>query len=288
MLLDSHIHTFDKKLDRDDFYRKLKEGNVEGGVVISLAPDALEWNEKVYIAKERLENVLWFCEKNPLLFPFYWLNPVESNAVDQVKEAVACGVKGFKIICNTHFPGDQRAMKVYREIARCEKPILFHSGILWDGLNSSDYNKPSQFEALLNVNGLKFALAHVSWPWYDECIAVYGKFLNAFAWRKDLSVEMFLDISPGTPPLYRHEVLKKLYCIGYDVENNVMFGTDSNVNDYNLKWLKDWLQRDQAIFKEIQLSQETKDHLYSKNLLRFVGLSDEKPVKKLLVTGEES
>lgn len=286
MLLDSHIHIFDKKMNRDDFHMKLKEGNVDGGVVISLAPDALEWNEKEYTPRLRLENVLWFCEGNPLLFPFYWINPLEKDAVDQVREAVDSGIVGFKIICNTHFPGDERAMKVYHEIARHDKPILFHSGILWDGLNSSDYNKPSQFEGLLNVNGLKFALAHVSWPWYDECIAVYGKFLNAFAWRKDLSVEMFLDIAPGTPVLYRKEVLTKLFCVGYDVENNVMFGTDSNVNDYNLKWLNDWLKRDNEIFSEISVGQDVKDRLYGKNLLRFVGKSDEKPEKKLLVTGE--
>ena len=58
-------------------------------------------------------------------------------------------------------------MKVYNEIAKHEKPVLFHSGILWDGLNSSSTTSP-RFEALLEVNGLKFALAHVSWPWHDE------------------------------------------------------------------------------------------------------------------------
>lgn len=287
MILDGHIHIFDENMDRDNFYGKLKEGKVAGGTVISLAPEALNWNKKEYSSRERLDNVLWFCEKNSMLFPFYWINPLEKDAVDQVKEAVACGIKGFKVICSSHHPGDPVAMKVYEEISRNQKPVLFHSGILWDGLNSSNYNKPSQFEALLNVNGLKFTLAHVSWPWYDECIAVYGKFLNAFTWRKDLSVEMFIDIAPGTPPLYRREVLKKLYCIGYDIENNVIFGTDSNVNDYNLRWLQDWMERDQAIFTELELDQSTLDALYGNNLLRFIGLSDHQPAKKPLVTGVE-
>ncbi|MGI6562858.1 MAG: amidohydrolase family protein [Clostridia bacterium] len=286
MLLDSHIHIFDRDMDRDDFYNKLKEGGVDGGIVISLAPDALKWNKTDYSSQNRLDNVLWICEENPLLFPFYWLNPLEKDAIDQVREAVACGIKGFKIICNTHYPGDPAAMKVYNEIAKHEKPVLFHSGILWDGLNSSEYNKPSRFEALLEVNGLKFALAHVSWPWHDECIAVYGKFLNAYTWRKDLSVEMFIDIAPGTPPLYRKEVLTKLYCIGYDIENNLLFGTDSNVNDYNIKWLKDWLKRDQDILAELDVKEEAKEALYGKNLLRFVNEYDGIVAKKLLVTGE--
>lgn len=75
---------------------------------------------------------------------------------------------------------------------------------------SSQYNRPSEFEPLLEINGLKFSLAHISWPWCDELIAVYGKFLNAYAGNPDHSVEMFIDITPGTPPIYRQEVLTKL------------------------------------------------------------------------------
>ena len=74
--------------------------------------------------------------------------------------------------------------------------------------------------------GLRFALAHVSWPWVDECLAVYGKFLNALTRRRELSVEMFIDTTPGTPRIYRQEVLTKLMTIGYDVEHNILFGTD--------------------------------------------------------------
>jgi hypothetical protein len=73
MLLDSHIHIFDRDMDRDDFYNKLKEGGVDGGIVISLAPDALKWNKTDYSSQNRLDNVLWICEENPLLFPFFRL-----------------------------------------------------------------------------------------------------------------------------------------------------------------------------------------------------------------------
>jgi len=287
MLLDGHIHIFNENVNKEKFYTALREGKVDGGTVISLAPNVLKWNDKSFSTRERLDNVLSVCESNDNLFPFFWINPLENDAVDQVKEAVKSGIRGFKVICSVHYPGDPTALKVYQEIANLEKPILFHSGILWDGLNSSSYNKPSQFESLLNVNGLKFTLAHVSWPWYDECIAVYGKFLNAYTWRKDLSVEMFIDIAPGTPPIYREEVLKKLYCIGYDINNNLIFGTDSSVGDYNLKWLKDWLERDKTILTDLGVYDKVNELLYAKNLLRFIGETNEVHSKKPPITGEE-
>ena len=34
-------------------------------------------------------------------------------------------------------------------------------------------------EAGFDIPGLRFCCAHISWPWCEECVAVYGKFLNA-------------------------------------------------------------------------------------------------------------
>ena len=74
---------------------------------------------------------------------------------------------------------------------------------MWDGKPSGPYNRPVGFESLLEVQGLRFCMAHVSWPWCDELVAVYGKVLNGYTNRRDLTVEMFVDITPGTPPIYR-------------------------------------------------------------------------------------
>ena len=103
------------------------------------------------------------------------------HAEDQIVMAAEKSIMGFKVICDRYFPGDKRAMEIFRIIAKTKRPILFHSGILWDGKPSSQYNRPSEFESLLEINHLRFSLAHISWPWCDELIAVYEKFLNAYA-----------------------------------------------------------------------------------------------------------
>lgn len=287
MILDGHIHIENNDMDRDTFLERLKTAGVDGGVLLSLPPDSFaSFNSGKHTPIERLENLFKWVGGNPNLYPFYWIDPLEADAQDQVKLASEYGVKGFKVICDRFYPGDEKAIKVFKAIANVNKPILFHSGILWDGKASSSYNRPSAFEPLLNIDGLKFSLAHVSWPWYDENIAVYGKFLNAYSKRPDLSVEMFIDITPGTPPIYRREVLAKLFTVGYDIENNVIFGTDSYANNYNCKWVTEWIERDNKIYKELSLKDETINNVYSENLLRFLGLSKNKITRRELKQGE--
>jgi len=271
MMLDCHIHVRDRKGSREEFERKLGEAGVGGGILISLPPPSyLPWAEGVS-HRERLDNVLSWCEADAECYPFFWLDPVARDAMEQVELALEAGVAGFKVICHNHYPGDERAMPAYQAVARAGRPILFHSGILWDGKPSSIYNRPAGFEAMLDVDGLRFALAHISWPWVDECLAVYGKILVARRRRPGLDVEMFIDTTPGTPRIYRREALTKLYTIGYDVAENVLFGSDSSPNDYNAARVKEWLERDGEILDELGLDGGSHAARCADNLRRFVG-----------------
>ena len=147
---------------------------------------------------------------------------------------------------------------------------MFHSGILWDGKPSSKYNRPVNFEVLLEVNNLRFSLAHISWPWVDELIAVYGKFETAYKINPNTSCEMFIDTTPGTPKIYREDALTKLYTVGYDIENNIFFGTDNVVEDYNLEWANYWINRDREILKSLSISKENINKMFSDNIKRFL------------------
>lgn len=286
MILDGHIHIRRGEVNRAEFISRMNSVNVDGGVVISIPPNYFERGLEPLTTCERLDNLFAWVGANTNLYPFYWIDPLEEDALEQVNIACQRGVIGFKIICNYFYPGDKKALDVYAAISKTGRPILFHSGILWDGRASSRYNRPAEFEALLDIDGLRFSLAHVSWPWCDENLAVYGKFLNAYTTRPDLSVEMFIDITPGTPPIYREEVLKKLFTIGYDVENNVIFGTDCSANDYNCLWTREVMDRDNEIYRKLCLGQGTIDRIYSENVRRFLGISQVKVQKTYVRPGE--
>jgi len=270
MILDGHIHINPGRPNPGRLLERIQAAGVSGGVLISLAPPCFGGSDESRPAEERLDNLLAWTAEHETLHPFFWIDPTEDGALEQVARSVGRGVAGFKVICSHHAPGDVRAMPVYAAIAEAARPILFHSGILWDGRPSSHNCRPVGFEALLEVPGLRFALAHIGWPWCDELIAVYGKFRMACRMRPELSVEMFIDTTPGTPPIYRRDVLTRLLTVGYEVGANVLFGTDCVTGDYDQQWAREWIDRDQEIFRSLDPGGEVQDQIFATNLQRFL------------------
>jgi len=280
MRLDCHVHSSIADVGHTDILDNMKAGGFDGGSVFSQSPS--RGLRDAPSAEERIDAVLKICDGHKYLFPFFFIDPTEPDAAEQAELAGKKGILGFKIICSQHFPCDDRALPVYRKIAGLGKPILFHSGILYDGRNASgNFNRPCNFEGLLSVDGLRFALAHVSWPWTDECIAVYGKFNSARSRTSGGSGEMFIDLSPGTPRPYRKPVLDMLLFAGYNIKTNLIYGIDTSVYPYGSDYAKDILNYDESIFDEYyktggmfgrKLADDFREHLYYLNTLRFIGL----------------
>ena len=199
---------------------------------------------------------------------------MEEGVHEKIENAVKKGVMGFKVICTNYYVGDTKCMDMLSKIASLRKPVFFHSGILWDGKNSSAFNRPANWEALLELDDLKFSLGHCSWPWIDECIAVYGKFLNALLCGK--TTEMFFDLTPGTPEIYREELFRKLFTVGYDVPNNILYGTDCRTSGYQYKWAKKWLDIDTALFDKYGIPPKMRQKIFKDNLFRFLGITEDK------------
>ena len=271
MILDGHIHITGKEGKREDFADKLKAAGVDGGVVLSMPPRRIRSSEPMSVA-ERLDNLFYWTDVSENVYPFYFIDPTDDDATEQAHLAVERGVYGFKIGCSRHDPGDERAMKTYQAIADAGKPILFHSGILYDGRPSAEHNRPAKFEALLGIKGLKFALAHISWPWCDECIAVFGKFWNSNWMKPELGIEMFIDVTPGTPPVRRPYALEGV--VGYpNAANSAFFGTDGRVNDYGTDNTREYIRLDTQIYDSLGLDKEGRNKIFSENLLRFIGVA---------------
>lgn len=269
MLLDMHIHIKSTATRKETLVEKLREAQVDGGVLLSAMPRSMD--EGAACWQERLQHVTKLCRDSELLFPFFFIDPTEPDALIQVQAAVEAGVSGFKIICTHFYPGDPACLAVCRAAASAGKPVLFHSGILWNGAAASGiYNRPVGFEPLLEVPGLRFALAHISWPWCDECIAVYGKWEQASREAGWQGAQMFIDSTPGTPRNYRAKALESLIGTGYDVLHNLMFGTDNLAESYDVKWAREWAARDRAVYTGLGLSDQEQEDILANNLLRFL------------------
>ncbi len=273
---DMHMHKTRPGSDPAALISRLEEAGLFGSNVISLPPTQSPITGQGLEYEERVTDLLRFTAAYPgRLFPILWIHPDEDGAPEKVADAVSRGVMGFKMICNNYYAYEDKCLRVLEQIAATGKPVMFHSGILWDGRVSAKYNRPINWEICLEVPKLRFSLAHCSWPWYDEAIALYGKFLSAYGLRPDLSAEMFLDLTPGTPEIYRRDLLTKLHTVGYDIQHNLMFGVDCRAEDYHSDWASNWMRIDDAIYDELGLSEDAREHIYGLNLLRFLGVSDE-------------
>lgn len=276
-IFDCHIHLEEILPKGEEILSKMAEAGVYGGCVFSYPP--MEYSDKycgktlVLPALKRAEDVISVTKDyEDRLFPVLWVHPKEKNIVSDVKKAADMGITAFKIICSNFYVYERDSMELLKAIASTGKPVFFHTGILWDGQVSSNFNRPMNWEALIPIKGLRFSMGHCSWPWHDECIALYGKFLNALTVEN--TAEMFLDMTPGTPDLYRDDLINKLFNIGYDFGNNLMFGTDCSAHSYNASWASKWLKKDGELMDKYGVGKKVREDIYYNNLLRFLGKTE--------------
>lgn len=270
---DTHVHMNELAADADAFIAQLDAGGMTGANVFSVPPPSYIFTKETAEYEERIHSLLALTQKYPdRLFPSLFIHPDEDGILSKIEDAAGRGVLGFKMICSDYFVYEDKSMRILEKLANLNKPVLFHSGILWDGKVSSAYNKPINWECCLDIPGLTFALAHCSWPWIDECIALYGKLRAARRIRPDMSCRMFIDITPGTPDIYRKELMTKLHFIGYELDQAVLFGSDSRVQHYSGEGIRHLRSKDDAIYDELGISETARENIYGNNLLRFFGI----------------
>ena len=221
---DVHIHGMGEE-DPKGFLKAMDGAGIHSSIVF--APFPIGEDKQ----RERIDWVANFAKEDPeRIIPFAWLEPFHDGCCDHLEYGVKeAGIRGLKMIPNHWYPYDDNAMKVYEKVQELGIPILFHSGILWGFEDSSRFCRPCFYEALLHTPRVKFALAHISWPWTDECLATAGRFRAAVGRAARDGVErpecqMFIDCTPGTPQFYREEALDRAF--RYLGAERLMYGSD--------------------------------------------------------------
>ena len=277
-IFDMHVHMENVPPDPEKLLKTYEEAGLYGGCVFSTRP--LEANPITGLSFEaRLEQLSkWTKGYEDRLFPVIWIHPDEENIIEKVQIAADRGVAAFKMICDNYFVCEERVLDILRAIAKTGKPVIFHSGILYYRLpvSVSKYNRPLNWESLVCIEGLRFSMGHCSWPWIDECIAVYGRIKDWVNHVKNGAkpAEMFFDLTPGTPPIYREELLTKLYNFSCFTGNNILFGTDQWAEHYSADRTKYLLDQDRKILDKLGVSADMRNRMYYDNLLRFLGKTD--------------
>lgn len=275
-----HIHTRNEEINPEKLIADFEASGVYGGCVFSPSPD-ISVSEGGMNFDDRLKTVLaWSKGYEDRIFPVMWIHPYEDNVLEKVKICVDNGIAAFKMICDCYYIYEEKPMELLRAIAKTGKPVFFHSGMLYmKGKNTelAKYNHPAHWEALLSIPGLRFSMAHCSWPWTDECIALYERMDCSSKWHikpDEKPPEMYIDITANAPDIYRKDLLTKLFSCSDSIGNRIMFGTDCIAEMYDSEKTENSLAKDAVIMDKLGVSLAVRNKMYYQNVLRFLGRED--------------
>ena len=289
MLIDCHVHSIGKETV-DEIIGSMDQHSVDKAIIF--APYPGRFTEKGGINTEPTEYMQFSysgvdeeaqrkstkfisslqADAPDRIIAFAWIEPRLRNAVQNVEEAVTkFECRGVKMIPDHWYPYDTKFFPLYEKIQELDVPILFHSGILWGFKDSSRFCRPCNYEVLVNFPRLRFALAHISWPWTDECIALFGRFRanlrgSLLADERAERMQMYIDVTPGTPKFYRREVFMK--ALAYGCGDYMIFGSDSSAS--NLQNARYVAEIDKGIIRELRYSDEVIKKIQSENIERYL------------------
>ncbi|MFG2696828.1 amidohydrolase family protein [Kitasatospora sp. NPDC048407] len=197
-----------------------------------------------------------------VLIPFASIDPFRGKAgVRQARRLVEeFGVKGFKFhpSIQAFFPNDRLAYPLYELIEETGTVALFHTGQTGIGAGVPGgggirlkYANPMHVDDVAaDFPHLKIVLAHPSFPWQDEALAV--------ATHKP---GVHIDLSGWSPKYFPPQLVQYANTL---LKDKVLFGSDYPVLTPD-RWLAD--------FAKLPIKDEVRPKILKDNAARLLGLS---------------
>jgi predicted TIM-barrel fold metal-dependent hydrolase len=208
------------------------------------------------------DEVATACAANAdVLIPFASLDPWKGRAaVRQARRLVdEYGVRGFKFhpSLQAFHPNDRMAYPLYAAIEELGQVALFHSGQTGigagvrggGGVRLKYANPLSLDDVAADFPDLKIVIAHPSFPWQDEALAV--------AAHKPL---VHIDLSGWSPKYFPPQLVQYANSL---IKEKVLFGSD-----YPLITPDRWL----ADFAALPIKPEVRPLILKENAIRLLGL----------------
>lgn len=197
-----------------------------------------------------------------VFIPFASIDPAKgARGVAAARRLVADhGVRGFKFhpILQAFFPNDRAVYPFYEAVEDLGLPALFHSGQsgIGAGLPGGGglrlkYSNPLHLDDVAaDFPDLQIIIAHPSFPWQDEALAVAVHKPN-----------VWLDLSGWSPRYFPPQLIRYANTM---LRDRVLFGSDYPYITPD-RWLRD--------FAEIDVRDEVRPLILKDNAVRLLGLA---------------
>ncbi|MER6831544.1 amidohydrolase family protein [Streptosporangium sp. NPDC000563] len=196
-----------------------------------------------------------------VLIPFASVDPWKGRAgVREARRLVAeHGVRGFKFHPSVQgiAPDDRVAYPLYEAIEEMGVPALFHTGQTGIGAGLPGgggirlkYSNPMLVDDVaVDFPELRIILAHPSFPWQDEALAV--------ATHKP---QVYIDLSGWSPKYFPPQLVRYANTL---LKDKVLFGSDYPMITPD-RWLAD--------FDALDIKPEVRPKILKDNAVRLLGL----------------
>jgi uncharacterized protein len=208
------------------------------------------------------EEVAEVAAANPdVLIPFASIDPARgrAGAAEARRLADRHGVRGFKFHPNVQqfYPNDRSAYPLYEAIEELGLPAVFHSGQTGIGAGVPGgggvrlkYSNPLYVDDVaVDFPGLPIVLAHPSFPWQEEALAV--------ATHKP---QVHIDLSGWSPKYFPPLLVRYANSL---LQDKVLFGSDFPLLTPD-RWLAD--------FEELDIKSAVRPKILKDNAARLLGL----------------
>ncbi len=220
-------------------------------------------DDEAGMGRRRLGNdeVLAAAHENPdVLIPFGSVDPHRGKlAVREIHQLIEAGVRGFKFHPNTQafWPNDRAHYPLYEPIAQAGLICLFHSGTTGIGAGMPGgggvrlkYSNPMLVDDVAaDFPQLKIILAHPSFPWQDEALAVAVHKPN-----------VYIDLSGWSPKYFPENLIRYT---NSQLRHKMLFGSDFPLITPD-RWLSD--------FEQLPIKDEVRPLVLKENAARLLGL----------------
>ena len=220
-------------------------------------------DDEAGMGRRRLGNdeVLAAAAANPdVLIPFGSVDPHRGKlAVRQARELIEQGVRGFKFHPNTQafWPNDSAWFELYEVIAEARLIALFHTGTTGIGAGMPGgggvrlkYSNPMAIDDVAaQFPDLDIILAHPSFPWQDEALAIAVHKPN-----------VYIDLSGWSPKYFPENLIQYT---NTRLRDKMLFGSDYPLITPD-RWLSD--------FEKLPIRDEVRPLVLKENAARLLGL----------------